>query len=880
MIIDKPLNYIRNFKGGVLDNGIKYCIIKDSNIDYSCVACCVGVGSKKDPKEYQGLAHFLEHMLFLGSKKYPGAEYFNEYITQNGGYSNAYTSFFETNYYYQINNNALEKSMDIFSRFFIDPLFDKKFVDREVNAVDSEHSKNINNDFWLIRQIILNLSKEDSVINSFSTGNKETLNKEGVRDEMIKFFNKYYCSNNISIALLTPNDINEMEKLVIDTFSKIKKSVCKRDLEQNMPKYTIKNKEYQLYPVNNTDDCSIVYFCDINYENFYKNNKSIYILSDIINDFNEGGYFHYLKSNGYVHNLYTVVNEEGVLFIILEVNKEKGDLKKVLTEINSITKKLLDDISNYDLNKLYSYHCKKYELNYKFGNKENGVELVQELCVNMLNYPIKNYYNGDKIVLKKDLTAFKNVVKQVSFDNLNILYYYNKDLGVKNKLYDKYYKANYGELKNTLINNKKSNVLFKFIDHNKYYDIKPKIIKKLDKFEIPSLYDKRQWYGSVSRFNEYYVIGKLVLSNSSLFNNIENYTSTIISISVINYYLNLKFSSVMDIGFSASYSSNSSLSNIILSIYGLNDKYTEFFDDVLNAIQNINPTDEIINNYINNTIIKLENIKTQSLVEYFKLVINYMTNNNIYHFTDILKSLKKNDYITLVRKRIKTITTFNNLSLYSIFYGNLNKNNLPNTDKLIKNYNLEKIKIPKVNLIKSKSFKKLNKNDKNNLVVYSYKCCEFNPTEIVKTLVINHLMENESYSYLRTNEQLGYHVGSTIKTINNYSYIIIKVQSEKEVNYIKGKMDKFVEYFKDFFIKKMNKKGELEKIKKSISNIINIESNNTSENFSKYFNEILLNRYFFNKNIILTNRLLSLTKEDMISFCNKIFENKEVITIS
>ena len=69
MNIDKPINYIRDFKGGILDNGIKYTVIKDPNINYSSVACCVGVGSAMDPKDFNGLAHFLEHMLFLGSKK-------------------------------------------------------------------------------------------------------------------------------------------------------------------------------------------------------------------------------------------------------------------------------------------------------------------------------------------------------------------------------------------------------------------------------------------------------------------------------------------------------------------------------------------------------------------------------------------------------------------------------------------------------------------------------------------------------------------------------------------------------------------------------------------------------------------------------------------
>jgi len=257
-----------------------------------------------------------------------------------------------------------------------------------------------------------------------------------------------------------------------------------------------------------------------------------------------------------------------------------------------------------------------------------------------------------------------------------------------------------------------------------------------------------------------------------------------------------------------------------------------------------------------------------------------MTNNHTYHFNDILKSLKSKDYTQLIRKRINSIIKFNNLSLYSIFYGNLNKNNLPDTDRLIKNYNLEKVPIMKPLPIKSKNYKKLNKNDKNNLVVYSYHCCEFNPKEIVKTLLLYQIIENDAYTYLRTKEQLGYSVGADLKKVNKNLYLMIKVQSEKDVEYVKEKMDNFIKYFKDEFIKRMKKDGEIEIIKKSVNKIINIESNNTNENFNKYFGEILLDRYFFNKNIILSNRLDLLTSEDMIVFCNEIFNRKEVIVIN
>lgn len=896
MIIEKPLNYIRDFKGGILDNKLKYCIIKDINIDYSCVACCVGVGSRKDPKEFNGLAHFLEHMLFLGSKKYPDSEYFNHFISQNGGFANAYTSFMETNYYYKINNDSLEKSMDIFSRFFIDPLFDEKLVNREVNAVNSEHNKNINSDFWLIRQIILNLSNPDSVINTFSTGNNETLNKKETRDEMIKFFNKYYCSENITITILSPNDINDVEEMVKKIFGKIKHKKCHDDMiidiNNDMPKYSIKNKEYQLFPVNNTKDFEIVYFWDVNYHKYYNDDKSIYIISDIINDFRDNSYFHYLKSNGYIHSLNTMNNDEGVFFLMLNINKEKyNDIKKLINEINSLTFNFFNSLKNSDKGKMYDYYSKKYELNYLYGDKEYCIDMVPEICVNMLNYPIKNYYNGNKIVIKKDLNKFNKTINELDFKNVNILYYYDEDLGVGKKMKENYYKATYGplnnsfisdNLKDTLKNNLKDNLknTFNIVNSNKYFDVEPTLIKNLDKYEIPSLYNKRQWYGGVSRFNEYNVMGKLILTNSSLYNTIESYISTIISIQVINYYLALNFSDITDIGFYTRFSPNSEFSNIVLTITGLNDKYNNFFNDVIDYLKKIKPEDNILQNYIKSTINDYKHIKTASLSSYVSLLINYMTNDNIYHFNDILKILNTVDLKESIKKRINTIINFKNLSASSVFYGNIKPSDLPNTNRFYNNYNYVKNKISSNKLIKSNTFKKLNKNDTDILVIYSYYCSNFNPLKIVKLLILFNLIDNESYNYLRTRKQLGYSAGSSIKKVYNDNYLFIKVQSSKSEKHIKDTMNEFIEYFKKFFINKISDDKEFKTIKSNIKKLINLESNSTQDLFYKYYYEIFSDRYFFNKDIILTNQLDKINKDDMIKFMDSLFKKKEIIVIN
>ena len=109
---------------------------------------------------------------------------------------------------------------------------------------------------------------------------------------------------------------------------------------------------------------------------------------------------------------------------------------------------------------------------------------------------------------------------------------------------------------------------------------------------------------------------------------------------------------------------------------------------------------------------------------------------------------------------------------------------------------------------------------------------------------------------------------------------MLKVQSSKDEKYVKNKMDKFIEYFKKYFIKKISNDKEFNDIKLNVKKQINLESNSTIENFSKYFYEILIDRYFFNKDIILSNQLDKISKEDMINFTNTLFNKKEVIVIN
>ena len=106
-----------------LDNGMKVLLVfSNEKFTKSAAAMDVAVGSLADPDQSEGLAHFLEHMLFLGTKKYPKVGEYSEYLSANQGMSNAYTASENTNYFFEVNNDAFTGALDRFAQFFVAPL--------------------------------------------------------------------------------------------------------------------------------------------------------------------------------------------------------------------------------------------------------------------------------------------------------------------------------------------------------------------------------------------------------------------------------------------------------------------------------------------------------------------------------------------------------------------------------------------------------------------------------------------------------------------------------------------------------------------------------------------------------------------------------------
>ena len=180
-----------------LGNELRVLLISDPNTSISAAAMDVAVGSFSDPPEVQGLAHFCEHMLFLGTQKYPEEDAYSNFLSTHGGYDNAFTSTQETNYYFSVQADYLEQALDRFAQFFIAPLFNPGAVSKESHAVNAEYEKNLQSDGHRLWQLLKNVSNPSHPFSMFSTGNLETLNNSNILEYLHYYYDSHYSANQV-----------------------------------------------------------------------------------------------------------------------------------------------------------------------------------------------------------------------------------------------------------------------------------------------------------------------------------------------------------------------------------------------------------------------------------------------------------------------------------------------------------------------------------------------------------------------------------------------------------------------------------------------------------------------------------------------------------
>mmetsp|Transcript_126986 Transcript_126986/g.283017 ORF Transcript_126986/g.283017 Transcript_126986/m.283017 type:complete len:832 (-) Transcript_126986:4-2499(-) len=210
----KPSGDSRLYQYAQLGNGIEVINVRDATALTSAYSVAVQAGSFDDPRELPGLAHFCEHMLFLGTKSFPEPSGYDNFVNKHSGYLNAYTAPEATVYFTELSQAAAAEGLARFADFFRAPLFTDAFVEKEVHAIDSEHAKNVQDPAWRLQDLMYSLANPKSPVSFFHTGDVETLFKEPQKrgispvTSLRTWFDDHYCSQRLRLVTVGPEPLD------------------------------------------------------------------------------------------------------------------------------------------------------------------------------------------------------------------------------------------------------------------------------------------------------------------------------------------------------------------------------------------------------------------------------------------------------------------------------------------------------------------------------------------------------------------------------------------------------------------------------------------------------------------------------------------------
>ena len=295
----------RQYKALTLENDLQVLLVSDDQAKKSAAALDINIGSGSNPKDRAGLAHFLEHMLFLGTEKYPDAAEYKQFISTHGGSNNAFTSYDHTNYFFDINPPQFEQALDRFAQFFIAPLFNEELVTRERQAVQSEYSLNLQNDGRRQFAARRRAYNPEHPAAGFSVGSQETLGDRPdskVRDELIEFYEKHYSANIMRLVLVGPQSLADLENWATEKFSTIVNRKAKaQHTDINLYPENLLPAVLEIEPVKEFHQ--LVMHFPIPDPDQHRNKKPLYLIAHLLGNEGVGSPLSLLKQNGWAEGL-------------------------------------------------------------------------------------------------------------------------------------------------------------------------------------------------------------------------------------------------------------------------------------------------------------------------------------------------------------------------------------------------------------------------------------------------------------------------------------------------------------------------------------------------------------------------------------------------
>lgn len=885
-IIQKSPNDDREYRAITLPNKLQAVLVSDPSIEVAAVSMAVAVGSYQDPEEQPGLAHYLEHMLFLGTEKYPEPNSFQKFVDENAGVWNAYTAVNHTNYFFQLNAEKLDPALDYFSDYFKKPTFDPQYSDKERNAVNSEWSMGRSQDGWIINRISGLTANPQHPAQRISVGNLETLSdKPGatLHEQLLAFYDRYYSANNMRLTIVGKQSLDELEALVKTHFATIPNKNISRP-EVTIPGLTAAEKGKVIHYTSLREMRQLMIEFPLQDNSDQWRVKPNVFVNNLITSEEPGTVGEYLRRVGLVNMLYGYIapdayGSDGYLRVIAELT-DKGLAER--DHVIAAVFDYLELIKRAGVDEAY-YRELKAMLQKDFENAAKPQPLQQAVTLSstQLDYPVENLLNANYIYTHFDRDAINAVLRQLRPEYARIWHISNQEVTDTSI---PFYEGSYSirpiqpeEL--TRWQTLSEQLSFSLPPENPLFSEKPAAVVDLVYSEPELIVNQpgaEAWLAHAQHYREDKGYIELHVNVDFTHDNINNYILS----ALVSDAFSLQSTSLIDRATRAGIQIGVNLTaerSQMLSVSGYTAHHDDLMRELVNNFAQLHITDTEFAQVLDRFVQELANVSKQPPFRQAFMHYNRLVRDTAWTDEELLaaaKALTPADFARYHQKimgdNLIRVYAFGNYQAPQIAAMTNNAAQVLNSKRLPEQRYLVKHITPKrgQHIVFNATTEQTD-----SAFVDGWIGTEQSIEQQAVFIVLNGLLGNELFTQLRTNEQMGYVVGSSPASFEEYPVYLMYVQSTNtDLPGISARLDKFrTEFYQQLQAVDPETLAQLKK--SEIAQLTQKPANFHSE-AQEHLWSFRWAKYDFDRKQKMVAALEKVSKEDLLNLYQKLLLNE------
>lgn len=871
-----------------LNNGLKVLVISDPTADKAAASMNIAAGSYHEPDAWPGLAHFLEHMLFLGTERFPEADAYQNFISQHGGSHNAFTSARDTNYFFDIQPNHLNSSLERLAQFFISPLLSPEYLEREVIAVHSEWSGTLQNDARLRLTALRQAFNSKHPAARFSAGNKESLDisSEKMRQALLDFYQTYYTTNRMTLVVLGKESTTELQGMVESHFTDIKRSETTKE-EPNWPNLFAEEQLPALVeylPLRQQRQLQLLFPIADQTANYRK--KAVQYLGGLIGHEGKGSLLAVLKEKNWATSLSAgtqmSTGSEALFSINIELTPA-GDKNR--DNILALTFSHLALIKQQGIEAWrYQEDAQLAANSFRFTESSKASSLVTHLAINLARYPSQDVLRAPYAFDEFDAKLINQLVSQLTPEKLLVV---RTSPEVKANQTGQWLPARFSLKKLTLdLNAIKATAITQLPEANNYLP-SSLAIKKGNSVDQPQLLNteasKKQqgieiWQGLDTSFNVPRARLYISLQNPDVAKNLDQRLLARLSAGWLNDQLNASAYPARLAGLN--YTIYPHARGITLALGGFNAEQPRLVEQMLQELQKAK-VNELQFKRLKQRL--KQNLQNQQRDRLAQQLIRQLSNDTLepggWPPKEQLAAL---DQLT-TKKLSNFLNTFTQqLYIQLLAWGNITTDETLAIGELIKQQLQPQLKSEEVDLIQVRQIpagqwqNKLNLDHNDRALFFYIQGKDSSLEEEAKLRLVTQLQSAAFFHNLRTQQQLGYAVFSSALPLMQQPGIFYYVQAPNH------EPDYLAEAIGSFLLSDMQRLKELsatdfQQHQRSLINNLLQEDQRLGERAERLWREVGNQRQSFTRQEELAATLEQLSQQDLLNFYEELINQQRGI---